>query len=131
MKNYEAMFVLDTGAKPLEAFQEEIRQLVERHGGKVLKAEKWTERKLVYPIARRKRGTYYIVFFEAPTSAVAPIEKEVGMKREAYLRLLILDNPLGKDAKIPTPPEEGDRVGVFKPDGMFRPDREASAGAAH
>lgn len=129
MKSYEAMFVLDTGSKPLEAFQEEIRQMIERHGGKMQRAEKWTERRLAYPIARRKRGTFYLVFFDAPTAAIAPLEKEVHLK-EAYLRLLVLDNPLGKDAKIPPPPEDGDRVGVYKPEGGFRPDREA-AGAGH
>ena len=131
MKNYEAMFVLDTGSKPLEAFQEDIKQLIARHGGQILKAEKWTERRLAYPIAGKKRGTYYIVFFEALTSAITALEKEIHLK-DQYLRVLFLDNPGGKDARIPTPPEEGDRVGMFKPEGMFgRPDRDAAAGAAH
>ncbi len=125
-KTYEAMFVLDTSTKPLEVLQEEVRQLLERHGGKILKAEKWTERRLAYTIARKKRGTYYLVFFSAPASAIAPLNGEIRM-REAILRALILENPAGEKSRIPTPPEEGDRPGA-----IIRPERDAfPAGIGH
>ena len=125
-KTYEAMFLLDTSAKPLETLQEDVRQSLSRHGVQILRAEKWVERKLAYPIAQKKRGTYYVVFFEAPPAAIDALNKDVAM-RGIFLRVMFLENPRGKDAKVPPPPEEGERIG-----GPPRFDREfASPGIGH
>lgn len=123
-RTYEAMFVLDSAAKPFEAMAEEARQVLVKNGAEIVRAEKWTERRLAYPIAGRKRGTYYLTFFRASTSAVSAIMRESRL-RETILRLLILERDGVETPRVPTPPEEGDRPGAFP-----RGEREAAPAQA-
>jgi ribosomal protein S6 len=65
-----------------------VRGIIERHGGNVLVLKKWDERKLAYEIGRNKRGLYIISYFDAPTSAVGPIERDVNLSEEV-LRVMV------------------------------------------
>lgn len=103
--SYEGMFVMDTAAGAQEKLREEILQVLAKSGAEVLKEQKWVERKLAYPIRRKRRGTYFLVFFKAPSGAVTGIEKDCRLK-EAILRVLILECPDVEKARIPGPPDE-------------------------
>jgi len=88
---YEAMFVVDS-AKAKENYakiEEECRACITRHGGEVVKAVKWDDRRLCYEIRKVKRGTFILVHFEAEGPAIAKIERQCKIT-EAILRVLIL-----------------------------------------
>jgi len=60
---YEAMFLFgQAAAQDLEGALNQVRQIVERHGGQVLVLKRWDERKLAYEIKKQKRGTYVICY---------------------------------------------------------------------
>jgi small subunit ribosomal protein S6 len=88
---YEAMFLFPASASAeVDGSIKTARGFIERHGGKVIVIKKWDERKLAYELKRNKRGLYVIAYFTAPTSAVAPIERDVRLS-EDIIRVLITD----------------------------------------
>jgi small subunit ribosomal protein S6 len=88
---YEIMYLLDNNA--VRAGWQEARaaatSLIEKHGGKVLAARRWDERKLAYPIRQRRRGTYLLAYGELGASGVATLRRELDLT-ESVLRYLIL-----------------------------------------
>lgn len=90
-KLYEAMFIVDS-AKAKEDYAKmegECLNAITRHGGRIVKSVKWDERRLAYEIEKVKRGTFILVHFEAPSDAVAKIERQC-LLSENILRVLIL-----------------------------------------
>lgn len=86
---YEAMFLFPaTAVAEVEGSIKTVRGIIERHGGTVLVAKKWDERKLAYEMGKNKRGLYIITYFTAPGPAVAQIERDVNLSEE-ILRVLI------------------------------------------
>jgi small subunit ribosomal protein S6 len=88
---YEIMYVLDNnlvraGWKDAKAA---ATGLIAKHGGKVLAARRWDERKLAYPIRQRRRGTYLLAYGEIDPSGVAGLRRELDLT-ESVLRYLIL-----------------------------------------
>ncbi len=91
MRIYEIMYLLDNNA--VRAGWKEAKTaataLVEKHGGKVLNARRWDERKLAYPIKQRRRGTYLLAYAELEAEGVATLRRELDLT-ENVLRYLIL-----------------------------------------
>ena len=86
---YEAMFLLPAGASAeMEKSINNVRGMIERHGGQLIVLKKWDERKLAYELNRQKRGLYVIAYFRAPGPAVTAIEREVNLS-EDILRVLV------------------------------------------
>ena len=88
---YEIMFLVDNNA--VRAGWREAKgictALIEKHGGKVLSARRWDERKLAYRIRRRQRGTYLLAFCELGGNGVATLRRELDIN-ETVLRYLLL-----------------------------------------
>lgn len=88
---YEIMYLLDNNA--VRAGWKEAKAaataLVEKHGGKVLTARRWDERKLAYGIRQRRRGTYLLTHAELEAPGVATLRRELDLT-ESVLRYLIL-----------------------------------------
>lgn len=88
-RKYEAMFLLGSNfTADVDGAVKLVRSTIEKHGGNVLVAKKWDERKLAYEIGKQKRGLYIISYFEAPGSAVAPLERDVKLS-EDFTRVLV------------------------------------------
>ena len=45
-------------------------------GGQIVKVAPWGRRRLAYPIDRHREGSYHIILFEAPSGAVAELERQ-------------------------------------------------------
>jgi small subunit ribosomal protein S6 len=90
-RTYEIMYLLDNNV--VRAGWKEAKAaataLVEKHGGKVLSARRWEERKLAYSIRQRRRGTYLLAYCELPANGVATLRRELDLT-ESVLRYLIL-----------------------------------------
>ena len=88
---YEGMFLLDndlvregwTTAKSM------VTDLLTKHGAQMHTARRWDERRLAYPIAHRKRGTYLLSFFEMPPEKGATLTRDLDLN-ERILRHLVL-----------------------------------------
>lgn len=86
---YEAMFLVSQQhMAEAEGSIKLCRAVVEKHGGTVLVAKKWDERKLCYEIGKMKRGLYIIVYFTAPGTSITPLERDVKLS-EDFTRVMI------------------------------------------
>ena len=117
---YEGMFLLDNQVVRADwrAAKATVTDLVKKHGGEVLTARRWDERKLAYPISHRKRATFLLTYFNSPPGAVATIRRDVELD-ERVLRYLMLKVELVPDSErelsqaelaegfsIPPPPQD-------------------------
>ncbi|MEK7711232.1 MAG: 30S ribosomal protein S6 [Planctomycetota bacterium] len=90
LNQYEAMFLFDpTFAGSFENCEGEIRRIMTRAEAEIVFCRKWDERRLTYKIKGRKRGTYVLVYFNAPPGKITSLERDV-LLSENVLRVLIL-----------------------------------------
>jgi small subunit ribosomal protein S6 len=90
---YEMMFVIDNNAVRAgwtEA-KASVASLVQKHGGKLRTSRRWGERRLAYPIKRRRRGTYLLAYGEMEPLEVAGLRRELDLS-ETVLRYLVLSS---------------------------------------
>lgn len=120
-RTYEGMFLLDNQAvrEDWKAAKRLVTDTIAKHGGAVLTARRFDERKLAYPIQGKRRGTYLLVWFEQEgTAASHALRREFDLS-ERVLRYLILKSegiPAGErelseaenasDFVIPAPPPD-------------------------
>ena len=90
-RDYEGMFLFGTAATAnVEEALNTVRGFIEKHGGSIRVLKKWDDRKLAYDVAKQQRGLYVLSYFNAPTTAVAAIDREVRLS-DTVLRALITD----------------------------------------
>ena len=79
MSKYELTFVVNAKIEDDEraAVVDKCKALIERFGGTITNVDKWGKRRLAYEIQKMKEGFYYVVQFDAPTSAPAEIESRI------------------------------------------------------
>ncbi len=73
-----------------QSLKDAVAGMFKKHGGNVLSARRWDERRIAYPIKGQARGTYLLVYFSADTQAVAGIRRDLQFN-EAVLRSLLLE----------------------------------------
>jgi small subunit ribosomal protein S6 len=90
LKNYEALFLFDTGAaRDWAGMEQEVRRLCERIGANLHVCVKFDERKLAFEIKRRKRGTYVLAYFDAPPDRLHDMERDAQLS-ELILRAMVV-----------------------------------------
>lgn len=96
---YEGMFLVEPtiAAKEWDKVVTHVHGLLKKHGGTVKTSTKWAERKLAYEVKKHKRGTYLLVYFDAPPDSVNKVRKEAELS-DIILRSMILQHVKG--AKI-------------------------------
>jgi len=105
--------------------------ILERHGAKVIRQEKWAERKLAYEIKKVRRGIYFLTYFEADTDAIDAIRRDCGIS-DKILRVMILrceSLPEEKPAEAAAPQDESAKGRAPNAEGGGRPAEPAGAGA--
>jgi ribosomal protein S6 len=114
------MFVLDNQVvrEDWRAAKKLVTDALTKHGAKVLTARRWDERKLAYPIRGKRRGTYFLVWYEMGGEGTPAIRREFDLS-EKVLRYMILSSdgvPEGErelseaenaaDYTVPAPPPD-------------------------
>jgi small subunit ribosomal protein S6 len=102
-RDYEAMFLLDNDAATtdFDGTTAKVDGLIERAGGKIVKKEKWDERKLAYEIRGHRRATYYLVYFTAPATTVAELNRDAELSEQILRHLVIgLDEPIATHIEL-------------------------------
>ena len=90
-RKYEGLFLFGTASTAdVDAALSIVRTLVGNAGGTPHVLKKWDDRKLAYEVDKNTRGLYVLTFFDAPTTAVAEIERAVRLGTDV-LRCLITD----------------------------------------
>ena len=92
MAVYEGMFILDPGrySRDPGAVTQQISDMITQHGGTVLAARLWDERKLAYPIKGHKKGVYWLTYFQmAGGDGLTTLERQCEISDD-ILRNLVL-----------------------------------------
>ncbi len=85
------MFIFDSNrfARERTALPAEVEVMIKELGGEVLVSRLWEERRLAYPIAGQRKGTYWLVYFRSPTSVITPLNRKCEI-HDGVLRQLVL-----------------------------------------
>ncbi len=91
MAVYEGMFILDPGrySRDPVTVTQQVSDLITQHGGTVLAARLWDDRKLAYPIKGHKKGIYWLTYFTMPGDGLTLLERQCEINDD-ILRKLIL-----------------------------------------
>jgi len=90
---YESMWVVDAalGREDYPKTTVALKEVIEKGGGSVINMEKWEERRLMYPIKKKKRGLYIISHFSAPTEAVTKIDRQARLADVVLRHMILVD----------------------------------------
>jgi small subunit ribosomal protein S6 len=79
MRIYEELFIIrpDAPEEEIDAYIEQIKELIVKGGGTVEKADKWGVRKLAYRVEKRSEGFYVLVQFSAEAAVVKEVERRM------------------------------------------------------
>lgn len=93
---YESMVLIDPdldqeGAKAVVG---EIQDLIRSSGGEVVKVEEWGLRNLAYPIKKKAKAHYFLLYFKANGDFIKTYERTLELK-EKVLRYLTLKHEKG------------------------------------
>jgi len=99
---YEGMFILDPGryARDPGAVTQQVADMIAQHGGTLLAARLWDERKLAYPIKGHKKGVYWLTYFRMPGDGLAALERQCEISDEILRKLVLRVDPRLADALI-------------------------------
>jgi len=86
---YETLYMLDSTrfAAEGEAIKTQLHATLERYGGEILVSRMWDDRKLLYPIRKQKKATFYIIYYKLESTKQIEIERDYRIN-ENVLRLL-------------------------------------------
>ena len=132
---YEGMFILDSNrfARDRDGLPNDLKTIVEEAGGQIELSRLWEERRLAYPINGQRKGSYWIMYFRGPTSAITELNRQFELKdgvlRHLFIRLpdALVDPILehAKGASAPAPSAAVDEQAAKTP--AKAPEVEASA----
>jgi small subunit ribosomal protein S6 len=114
------MFIFDSNrfARERNALPAEIEAMIKANGGEVLVSRLWEERRLAYPIAGQRKGTYWLIYFRSPTSAITPLNRQCEIHDGVLRQLVLKIHPHLVDAVLehakagPAPPPAPAPAGV-------------------
>jgi ribosomal protein S6 len=91
LRHYEGLFLFSSREnKPdYTGVEQHVTEVLGKYGAKVVKTQKWTERKLAYEVKRNRRGAYLLVYFDVETGKLPEIRRDFQIS-ERVLRHNIL-----------------------------------------
>jgi small subunit ribosomal protein S6 len=114
MRRYELMLVVrpDVADDRSQAVIDRTTRSIVGAGGQIVKVAPWGRRRLAYPIDRQREGSYHIILFEAPSEAVAELERGLLITEELLRHLITrVERPIRaarRDGATEEPTEEGE-----------------------
>lgn len=102
LRMYEGLFLIDNAYASVEweNVVKHIQDVLQKNGAEILKTEKWGEKKLAYKIKGHKRGTYYLVHFNANNSAITTIRRDFQLSDYVVRSLIVRDDKIEELSQI-------------------------------
>jgi small subunit ribosomal protein S6 len=112
MRRYELMLVFrpDAPDDRLAAIIDRTTRQITADGGQIVKVAPWGRRRLAYAIDRHREGAYHIVVFEAPTTAIAELERGLLITEEVLRHLVIRQDRPARASRDAGGDEDGDET---------------------
>lgn len=101
MRRYELMLVLrpDVADDRAQAVIDRTTRGIVAGGGGIIKVAPWGRRRLAYQIDRYREGSYHIIQFEAPSEAIAEMERTLQITEEVLRHLVTRDERPARPAR--------------------------------
>lgn len=144
-KLYEGMYLVDNDVvrEDWNKAKALVTGAVEKHGGKVITARRWDERRLAYPISGKLRATYLLSYFEIDKDALTLMTRDFELSEHVlrYLQLAVDVVPEAEfelaqaegaaDFTVPAPPGDNfvEAEDVTAPDEKARSAKRAETSA--
>jgi small subunit ribosomal protein S6 len=97
----------DTPDDRVQQILDRITRGVAADGGQIVKVSPWGKRRLAYPIDSHREGSYFITVFDAPSEAVAELERGLNITEE-IMRHLVTRIERPSSARRPGRAEDGE-----------------------
>lgn len=130
MPLYEHVFLArqDASSQQVEELTSQMTGIVEQLGGKVTKTENWGVRSLTYRIHKNRKAHFILLNIDAPSAAVAEVERQERISEDVirYLSIRVDELEEGPSAmmrKADRDRERDDRGGGYRGDRGDRGDR--------
>ena len=96
LRMYEGLFLIDNAyaSTEWENVVKHIQDVLQKNGSEILKTEKWGEKKLAYKIKGHKRGTYFLVHFNANNSAITTIRRDFQLSDYVVRSFIVRDDKI-------------------------------------
>lgn len=91
MKHYELLFIVKPTLTEDEAKVklDFIKEVITKNGGEIASVVEMGTRKLAYKIEKYERGTYFVIYFKAPTNLISELTRNVRITEE-IIRFLVV-----------------------------------------
>ena len=99
MRRYELMLVIrpDAPDDQVQAVIERVTRSIAAAEGQIVKVSPWGRRRLAYAIGQQREGSYFIILFDAPASAVLELERGLNISEEVMRHLVTkVERPLAR-----------------------------------
>jgi small subunit ribosomal protein S6 len=141
LRRYELMLVVrpDTPDEQVQALLDRATRSIAAAGGQIVKVSPWGRRRLAYQIGQHREGSYFLVLFDAPATAVLELERGLNITEEVMRHLVTrVERPTarrpmadsgegeGDDEDIGAPPDDDEDI----PDTEFIDESESEAAPA-
>lgn len=76
-RHYESVVIFNATLEDeqIESTLTRIQEILKTNGAEISDVEKWGRKRLAYPIQKSKSGFYVVSRFEAPSDAIAELER--------------------------------------------------------
>ena len=100
MKHYETMFIIKPTLveEEIKAKIDFFKDIITKNGGVIETCLDMGMRNLAYEIKKNKRGYYFVIYFKAPTSLIAELERNYRTNEEV-LRFIVIKYENKKEQK--------------------------------
>jgi len=91
MSLYEHVLITrqDLTGQQVESLTEELSKIIADNDGKVLKSEQWGLRPLAYRVKKNRKGHYVMLHIDAPSAAVAEMERQIRINEDIIRHLTL------------------------------------------
>ncbi len=91
MKAYEIMYIINPTIleEGRDAVMAKVNEILTNAGATVAKTEKWGERKLAYPIDKKKTGFYVLVTLEMDGTNLVEVERRLNITEEVMRYIIV------------------------------------------
>jgi small subunit ribosomal protein S6 len=95
MSHYETMIIVDAMISE-DAIEREIKKIEARieAQGQIIKTDIWGKRKLAYDIRKKSHGFYAVIYYNAPTTIIAELERDFRINENILRWITLADQPL-------------------------------------
>ena len=84
MRHYELLFILKPTLTEdeVKVKADFIKEIITKNGGEIASEVEMGTRKLAYKIDKYERGTYFVIYFKAPTQLIAELVRNLRITEE-------------------------------------------------